>query len=118
MTATIISTGPQYTFGALTNRLVGGLIAGNTQLERLKEAIATASSGYTGTPGTEFEIGQTAAGVLVGNNLFGVVADTENPGQKGTEYSYAVGRLHELWAAFWVEAEQYVEQLDNGTGSL
>lgn len=114
MTATIIATNPGYTFGVLTNRLVSGLINGNTQLSRLQEAIATASSGYTGTPGTEFEVTTTTIGVASGNNLFGVVADPENPGQKGTEYSYAVGRLHELWATFWSEAQPYVEQLDNG----
>jgi hypothetical protein len=26
-----------------------------------------------------------------------------------------VGRLHELWVTFWTEAENYVQQLDNGT---
>jgi len=114
MTATLIATSPQYTFGALTNRLVSGMITANAQLERLHEAIATASAGYTGTPGTEFEV-SNAMGSPLQPNLFGVVADLETPGQKGSDYSYAVGRLHELWATFWTEAENYVQQLDNGT---
>jgi len=114
MTATLIATSPQYTFGALTNRLVGGMITANAQLERLHEAIATASAGYTGTPGTEFEVSNTI-GAPSQANLFGVVPDPATPGQKGTDYSYAVGRLHELWVTFWTEAENYVQQLDNGT---
>lgn len=118
MTTTIISTGPQFTFGMLTNRITGGMISANAQLERLNEAIATASAGYDGTPGTEFEVSNSMGG---GNpnqsNLFGVVA-SDVPGQKGSDYSYAVGRLHELWAAFWEQAKPYVEQLDNGTSTI
>lgn len=115
MTTTIISPNPQYAFGQLTNRLISGLVTGNMTMRRLNEAIATASSGYDGTQGTQFEISATGTGVLVGSNLFGVVADPDMPGQKGSDYSYAVGRLHELWTTFWAEAEQYVDQLDNGS---
>lgn len=115
MTATIIATNPQYTFGQLTNRMVGGMISANTNLERLSEAIATASAGYDGTPGTEFEVSNTMGGGA--SNLFGVVA-SDVPGQKGSDYSYAVGRLHELWSAFWDQAKPYVEQLDNGTSTF
>jgi hypothetical protein len=117
MTAILIATGPQYTFGALTNRMTSGMVSANAQLERLHAAIATASAGYTGTPGTEFEVANAMGGPMQ-TNLFGVVADSDAPGQRGSDYSYAMGRLHELWTTFWAEAEAYVQQLDNGTPSF
>ena len=42
-------------FGGLTNQTVSRLIQINTSMERLKDAIATASAGYTGVAGTQFE---------------------------------------------------------------
>lgn len=111
MTTTIISNAPQYTFGNMTNRMVSSLINGNTLIERLLGAIATASAGYDGTPGTQFETDNTLGS---DPNLFGVLA-SDTPGEQGEAYAYAVGRLHELWTAFWAEASVYVEQLDNGT---
>lgn len=113
MTSTIIATGPQYTFGALTNRMTSGMITCNTQLERLKEAVATATAGYSGTPGTQFEVPANGNPTVL--NLFGVLEDPEHEGQKGQDYSYAIGRLSELWTAFWADAKPYIEQLDNGT---
>lgn len=115
MTTIVIATNGSNTFGQLTNRLTAGLLQANASLERIADAIATASSGYEGVPGTEFEASTGAGGsVIVGPNLFGVVPSV-TPGEKGTEYSYAVGRLNELWTAFWAEAEPFVTQLDNGT---
>ena len=115
MASTIISNQGQYTFGQMTNRLIGALIDGNTSLERLNEAVATASAGFTGTPGTQFEINNAMGGGMGSQNLFGVVADPEEPGAKGNDYSYAIGQLHSAWQAFWAAAKPYVEQLDNGT---
>jgi len=51
-------------------------------------------------------------------NLFGVVADSANPGAKGTDYSYAMNQLNAAWQTFWTAAAPYVEQLDNGTPSM
>lgn len=116
MTAIIISNQGNYTWGSLTNRMTGAMIQCNTNIERLNEAIATASAGYTGTPGTQFEV--SSAMTSQPTNLFGVVADPDNEGKHGQDYAYAVGRLHELWGAFWEQAKPFVEQLDNGTGPI
>lgn len=115
MASTIISNNAAYTFGAMTMRLMTGLINANTALERLKTAVATASSGTT-DDGTQFEIPTTVVGMPTAvSNLFGVVADPTNPGQRGKDYQYAVNQLDALWTTFWAEAKPYVEQLDQGT---
>lgn len=111
MTTLVISTQPQYTFGAMTNRMTNALVNGNTMIERLKDAIATASAGFEGTPGTQFEVDNVNGSEP---NLFGILASA-TPGEQGQSYSYAMGRLHELWTEFWTEAQPFVEQLDNGT---
>lgn len=116
MTAIIISTQGNYTWGQLTNRMTGAMVQCNTNIERLKEAIATASAGYEGTPGTQFEISSTMS--TVPNNLFGVVADPDEDGKHGQDYAYAMGRLHELWGTFWEQAKPFVQQLDNGSGII
>jgi len=122
MTATIISTMGNYTFGQMTTATVSRLIATHTQIGRLRDAIATASSGYAGVPGTQFELpaGNAAmpAGVAVGTNLFGVVPDPAEPGRNGTDYAYAVNSLEAAWQTFWTAAEAYIEQLDNGGTSM
>ena len=101
---------PNHTaFGGMTNRVVASLINNNTNMARLKEAIATASSGFEGTPGTQFE------GM---NNNFGITADPENPGKKGTEYSYAMDSLATAWNTFWETAQPYLAALDNGQMSM
>jgi hypothetical protein len=102
-------------FGTMTNQTVSRLISLQATLQRLHEAIATASSGYDGIPGTEFE-GASPAGIGV-PNLF-QVQPSETPGEQGTAYSYAMGRLHEEWQTFWAAAEPFVAQLDNGTFSM
>jgi hypothetical protein len=112
MTAVIISN--QATFGNMTNTAVSRLLSLNTTLERLKDAVATASSGYPGTPGTEFE----AATLLPGNNNFGVQPNPDEPGANGTDYAYAVNQLTAQWATFWAAAQPFIEQLDNGTASI
>src|SRR5215467_7244133 len=109
MAATLISNTMPYNWGMLTNRMIAQMIGGNTQLNRLQEAIATASSGYEGTPGTEFEIG---GGMNTSpTNLFGVQADPNAPGQKGSDYRYAIEQLHAAWQAFWTTAQPYIDQL-------
>ena len=102
MTATVISNVAP--FGAMTNSLTASVYTVADAIERLNSAVATASSGYSGTPGTEFEDGTN----------FGVSADPNEPGAKGNDYSYAIGQLHAAWATFWTSAEPYVTQLDNG----
>jgi hypothetical protein len=119
MTATIIAQG-NYTFGQMTTSTVSRLIGINTNMARLKDAIATASSGYTGTPGTEFEAPQQGGmvGSFPATNLFGVQPDPAEPGRNGTDYAYAVNSLEAAWAAFWTAAEPFIEQLDNGGTSM
>jgi hypothetical protein len=114
MASTIISNTMQHTFGVMTNRLVSGLISADTAMRRLNEAIATASSGFTGTDGTQFEIGNTGADAVTNQNLFGVQADPAAPGTKGKDYSYAINQLDVAWETFWAAARPYIEQLDNG----
>lgn len=118
MTTTIISTNGNYPFGNMTNQLIAGLISNATKMERLKEAIANASAGYTGVEGTQFEIPPT--GISPGGmpaNLFGVVP-SESPGEQGVVYRYAMDTLAGHWATFWAAAAPYIEQLDNGNTSM
>jgi hypothetical protein len=102
MTTTIISNTPS--LGLLTNRMVAGLFTVNEAVNRINEAVSTASSGYTGTAGTEFEGDAT---------LFGVVA-SDVPGAKGSDYSFAVGNLANAWATFWSAALSSIQEIDNG----
>jgi hypothetical protein len=118
MTATIISQAGNYTFGQMTTAMVSRLIACNSQMERLADAIATASSGYTGIPGTQFEAPATNNPSASGGNLFGVVPNLSDIGKNGTDYAYAVNSLEAAWATFWATAEAYVNQLDNGGNSM
>ena len=101
-------------FGQMTNSIVSRLVGLNSSMPRLQEAIATASSGYEGVPGTEFEIGNPGTNGMPGPNLFGVQADPATPGKNGTAYSYAVGQLQQQWATFWAAAADYISALDNG----
>ena len=124
MTTTIISNMMPYSYGQMTNQLVSRLISANGQLKRLSEAVATASAGYTGVDGTQFEIGNPVntaqPAVMVGvpnQNLFGVQAGTE-PGVQGQAYRYAIDNLNTAWATFWEAAAPYLEQLDNGVVTM
>jgi hypothetical protein len=112
VSTTIISN--TVAFGAMSNQAIGRLISLRATLERLQGAIATASAGYAGAPGTEFEA-SSAMGAPI--NLFGV-QPSETPGEQGSAYSYAMGRLNEEWATFWAAAEPFIEQLDNGSASF
>ena len=108
---------PNHTaFGAMTNQMVAKFAGLDSQIKRLSEAIATASAGYDGAPGTQFE---ASSGTLPGpshqNNNFGITPDPNTPGQKGQAYAYAVGRLHEEWNTFWTAAEPFIAALDNGS---
>jgi hypothetical protein len=114
MAALIIPS--QTSFGGLTNQVITRLLQTNGNIERLKDAIATASSGYTGTPGTQFEAQTMNAGMYMAPNNFGVQPrpDPEEAGANGTDYAYAVNILAEAWATFWAAAEPSINQLDNG----
>lgn len=116
MTATLISTYGNYTFGQMTNQVTSKMMGLQSQMTRLQDAIATASSGYEGTPGTEFEIPSPGVNNAP-QNLFGVVP-SETPGEQGQAYSYAMGQLATAWATFWAAASPYLEQLDNGMQSM
>ena len=102
MTATVISNATP--FGAATNSMIAGLYSTSEAMARLQSAVATASSGFNGTPGTEFENGSN----------FGVAADPAEPGKKGSDYSYAIDQLASQWNTFWTAAKPYIQQLDNG----
>lgn len=112
MTATIISTGT--TFGSMTNQVVGRVTNINMSILRLQEAVATASSGYTGTPGTEFELGVGVSVIGSSTNNFGITPNPDAPGEQGLNYSYAINQLAAAWATFWNQALPYLQQLDNG----
>ena len=102
------------TFGQMTNSVVSRIAGVNTSLLRLNEAVATASAGFTGTPGTEFEqVPPSTMAVMVTNN-FGVQPDGENPGVNGQAFADAVTALTVQWQAFWTAAAPYLKTLDNG----
>jgi hypothetical protein len=102
MTATIISNTPP--FGAMTNRTVAALHTANEAISRLQEAVATAASGFEGTEGAEYEGDATNFGVVAG----------DTPGEKGSDYAYAIGELATAWATFWTAALPSIRQIDNG----
>lgn len=119
MTTTVITNSGSYPYGQMTNQAIGRLISLNTTLERLADAIATASSNYEGVTGTEFEIRGGAAPMNTTNipTLFGVV-QSNTPGEQGAAYRYAVESIHQHWVTFWTAAQPFVEQLDNGAPSM
>ena len=102
MSSTVISNTPP--FGALTNQTVAQLFEVNSAMIRLAAAVGNASSGYSGTAGTEYE----------GNGTnFGVVPNA-TPGAKGADYAYAIANLGNAWTTFWSAAVASIEALDNG----
>lgn len=118
MPAIIISNQQmQFPFGAQTNSVTSRLISINANIGRLAEGIATASSGFTGTDGTQFETGNMDPKDNV-PNLFGVQADPAHPGQQGQAYRYAMDNLTQAWTTFWEAARNYIEALDNGQMSM
>lgn len=113
MAALIIPS--QTSFGGMTNRTVSQLLALHTSMERLKDAMATASAGYEGVPGTQYEAANMMApGNTYVQNNFGIVPDPTTPGAQGTNYEYAINTLTAAWTAFWTAAEASINQLDNG----
>jgi len=106
MSALIISNTPP--FGAMTNGAVADLHALNDAVARLSAAVATAASGFDGTPGTEYET----------DSNFGVLPDATEPGKSGTDYAYAVNQLQSAWDTFWTAAKPSIEQLDNGVQAI
>jgi hypothetical protein len=104
------------TFGSMTNQTVGSLLKLNTTMARLQDALATASAGYVGTPGTQYEAGNmTTPGNMFVQNNFGIAPDQAEAGKNGTDYEFAVNTLAAAWTAFWTAAEASVNQLDNGS---
>ncbi len=120
MTSLVIPT--QTTFGQMTNSVVSRLAGLNTTVLRLNEAVSTASEGYAGTPGTEFEAPSMGAGGIMtsGTNNFGVQPDPDpaNAGVNGVTYSDAVTQLTVQWQAFWALAAPYIRTLDNGQAAM
>lgn len=106
MTATVINNATP--FGAATNSMIAGMYTVSEAVARLQAAVATAASGYDGVPGTEYEDGSN----------FGVAADPDTPGAKGSDYAYAVDQLATAWNTFWTSARPYIQQLDNGVRTL
>jgi len=107
------------TFGGMTNQTVGRLLSLNTTMARLQDALATASAGYVGTAGTQYEAGNMMApGNTFTQNNFGIVPDATEAGKNGTDYEYAVNTLATAWATFWTAAEASINQLDNGGPSM
>lgn len=100
-------------FGSMTNQTTSRLLSLNTTIARLKDAIATAASGFEGTAGTQYEAGGMSMNSFTPNN-FGVAPDSADPGKNGTDYAYAVNQLVAQWETFWPLVEPYVSQLDNG----
>jgi X-X-X-Leu-X-X-Gly heptad repeat protein len=113
--AVIISTQATYTFGAMTNKLVTGLIAANSSLSRLQSGMNTASSGYSGVAGTQYEVsGTTSGNPTAPTNLFGVIADANAPGSNGITYQNAMDTIEAAWQTFWETASDALKTLDNG----
>lgn len=116
MTTLVISNA--CSFGQQTNSIVSRLVGLNESIPRVNEAIATASSGYEGVQGTQFEIGNTGDNQPPGPNLFGVQANPATPGENGQAYAYAYGQLLLEWEKFWTAASAYIAALDNGSGGF
>lgn len=112
MSTTVISN--VVPFGQMTNATISRLAMLNKTIPRLQSAIATASIGFTGTPGTQFEASPVVSLPAMGANLFGVQPNPDEAGAQGLAYEFAVGRLAEIWATFWTDAEPFIRQLDNG----
>jgi hypothetical protein len=105
-------------FGGMTNQTTSKLLALNTTMARLKDAIATAASGYAGVAGTEYESPSMGMNMMPQQNNFGVVPDPAEAGGNGTAYAYAVNTLIGHWETFWTAAEASISQLDNGGSSM
>lgn len=112
MSTLVISSFQPFSFGSLTNQSVQRLISLESSMQRLKDAIATASAGYPGVPGTQFEaIPNVSFGTVP--NLFGVQPN-DTPGQQGESYRFAMDSLMAAWETFLVSARPFIAQLDNG----
>ncbi len=109
MTALVYST--TTSFGGMTSQAVAKIAATNAALKRLVEAVAAASSGYEGTPGTEFET-DPGNGFGQGNN-FGV-QPSDVPGEQGSSYKFALENLNTQWSEFMTAAEAFLTALDQG----
>jgi hypothetical protein len=119
MARVIFTTQPQYTFGVMSTRLVTALIQANASIARITAGMATASSGFTGTAGTQYEIGSnTPLNPQGPTNLFGVIADANNLGANGVAYENAMNTIEAAWQTFWTDASAALQTLDNGSTTV
>jgi len=103
------------TFGSMTNQTVSNLLKMSTTMARLKDALATASAGYEGVAGTQYEAATMSMNTPFTQNNFGIVPKVDAAGANGTDYEYAVNTLATHWDTFWAAAEAAISQLDNGS---
>jgi hypothetical protein len=121
MARVIFTTQPQYTFGVMTTRLVTSLIQANASVARVQAGMTTASNGFTGTAGTQYEISGSSTGMgnpMAPINLFGVIADANNLGANGTAYETAMNTIETAWQTFWTAASGALQTLDNGSTTV
>jgi hypothetical protein len=116
MARVIFSMQPQYTFGTMSTRLVTNLIAANASVARITAGMATASSGFTGTDGTQYEVSSSMPpNPMAPPNLFGVVTEANSPGANGMAYENAMNTIETAWQTFWTAASAALQTLDNGS---
>lgn len=113
MTALLIPNSSPYTYGQMTNQVVGRIIRSATELARLDAAIVASWDAYNGVPGTQFEQGAGAP-----QNLFGISANPDEPGRQGVIYSTTMVDLIAAWKAFWETAQPLVSKLDTGAMTM
>lgn len=101
MTTTIVNNATP--FGAISNEMVVNIYAVDAAIKRIQAAAANAAAGYAGTAGTEFETG----------SIFGVSA-SGTPGEKGSDWQYAVNVIGGAWTTFMAAAQGAITALDNG----
>jgi hypothetical protein len=101
MTSVVVSNATP--FGQMSNTMVENFWAIDQAITRLQAAIASASSGFAGTAGTEYETGSP----------FGVV-QSSTPGAQGAAWAYAVNVLAGNWATFRAVAIASIDAIDNG----
>ena len=90
-------------FGNMSNTTIASIHDAAEKIGRLNSSVANAESGYTGTPGAQFE-----------DLPFGVTADPANAGKNGSAWAYAIQQLATEWNTFMTNAKAYIDTLDNG----
>lgn len=111
MSSLIYGTSGQATMGQMTAAAIAKIVATNAAMARITEAIATASSGFEGTPGTQFEANDGGFGTA--DNLFQALP-SDTAGEQGSNYRFAVESLNAQWQTFMDAAKDFIAQLDQG----